>query len=218
MSVRPSIHLSHMGTRELFSEVYWNLLLGSFTNGLRVECFSFVWSGITTTNTLHEKLNAFISSEVTLGIPPPGTTTTGPRGISLWYYHPDRHSATQRSLTPDNSGVNDGILKRRKSYRDGKTSSHKLDFRFSRRRQDNSLVGKAPCILVEVELRFRRVYLWNIGMFLRAYTALQVWCRLTFRRFLPLKRRSTSVRLHGAVSQKAVIFSLTYLRYFHTVD
>jgi hypothetical protein len=50
----------------------------------------------------------------------------------------------------------------------------------------------APCSLVEIDRRFRGVYCLHQGDGL-------------WRQYASLKRRSTSVRLHGAVFQKAII-------------
>jgi hypothetical protein len=53
--------------------------------------------------------------------------------------------------------------------------------------ENDSLLGLAPCGIVNVNRRFRGVYWWR-------------------RKYAPLKHQSVSTRLHGAISQKAAIF------------
>jgi hypothetical protein len=60
----------------------------------------------------------------------------------------------------------------------------------------------APCGLVEIDRRFRGAYCLHQG---------EVWSPWWWRQCASLKRRYTSTRLHGAVSQKGVVFIATAL-------
>jgi hypothetical protein len=67
-----------------------------------------------------------------------------------------------------------------------------------------ALWDTAPCSLIEVDRRFRYAYcLQPLGV---------------SSQYVPLKRRSTSMRLHGAISQKAVINLRILNLYAHRVN